>query len=330
MLRTDEAKWAAYVRERIGDGLRLGGFIEFDTMEHGKMRHVRCYAPKDAMCVRACVQQMEPRAYARMSPHSYCPVPGRGGLKLARDMRRAIRRAENVCRVWNQRHPNARNAWRSWIGEFDMANYYASLSYTLMHDTMWRIFAEPEVRNLIEVFLGHRDGLPIGAGYSAMVANMVLAPLDKLIESHKGVLGFSRHLDNAAYITKSKAVAHEVRDAVGEWCAERGLSAHEWAIYPTGHHALERGGWRIDKGRILASAKVTRHIIKLMSKRWDELSRLQMLALASLYGYIKNGDSMSLRRQWKEGNFSRIFHEIGTTAREAEAGIIEVEKPSKE
>ena len=79
-----EDYWTQYVLDRIAGGLRLGRFVEFDTMEHGKLRHVQCYEPQDAMCVRACVQQMEPKAYARMSRHSYCPVPERGGYPRRR------------------------------------------------------------------------------------------------------------------------------------------------------------------------------------------------------------------------------------------------------
>lgn len=319
-----EDYWTKYVLDRIAGGLRLGRFVEFDTMEHGKLRHVRCYEPQDAMCVRACVQQMEPRAYARMSRHSYCPVPDRGGLLLATELSRRIRRAENVCRIWNKGHPNARNKWRAWVSEYDMAGYYESLGYGLMRDTMWRLFGEPEVRNLIEVFLGQRDGLPIGAGYSAMIANMVLAPMDALVEGHKGCLGYARHLDNSAYITKAKGAAHEIREAVEEWCAERGLAAHEWAHYPAGHHAVERGGWRIEDDRILPGRKVMRHIERLMSRKWDELDYRQMLALASLYGYIKNSDAQGLKRRWRDGKYSQIFRAVGITAKEAEGGVLTI------
>lgn len=182
------------------------------------------------------------------------------------------------------------------------------------------------LRNLIEVFLGHRDGLPIGAGYSAMIANMVLAPLDRIIESHKGYLGYGRNLDNGTFITKSKAAAHDMRRIIEDWCAKRGLSTHEWALFPVGHHAVERGGWRIEDGRILAGAKVTQHILRIMRKPWNELGESQMLALASLYGYIKHGGGMSLKDRWKRGGYGRIFKAIGVSEREAATNRIQTER----
>ena len=323
-LRENLEKWTEYVRERIGDGLALGPFEEFDVVESGKKRHIQCYAPVDAMCIRACIQQMEPRAYARMSPRSYCPVQGRGGLKLAKDFRRLLRAAENKCRVWNKYHPGAKTRWRAWIGQYDLTQYYPSLTYNIMRDAMERIFGEPEVLALIDVFLGQRDGLPIGAGYSSMVANMVLAPLDWEIIGYKGVLGFARHLDNAGYITKSKKVAGDVRLLVEDWTAQRGLKTHEWAKFPAGHHAIERGGWRIDKDRILPSTSVTRHLLKLLSGRVEDLSEHEMLALASLYGYVKHGESMSLKKLWKQRNASRIFKVISVTSKQAEQGQIPI------
>ena len=328
-LREHDTQWANYVRDRIGDGLRLGAFEEFDVWESGKLRHVRCYHPKDAMCVRACVQVMEPLAYKRMTPRSYCPVPGRGGLKLARDFRRSLRHTENRCRVWNKYHPNAKTQWRTWIEMFDEQHFYDSLTYNVMHDTMFRIFGEPEIHAIIEEFLGFRDGLPIGAGYSSMVANMVLAPLDWEIIRTPGVFGYARHLDNAALITKSKKAATDVRHLVEDWNAQRGLVAHEWAKFPAGHHAVERGGWRIDADRILPSTNVTRHIERLLSREIEKLSHEEHLALASLWGYVKHGESESLKRLWRERKAWRVFKLVGASAKDAELGIILDNKPTK-
>lgn len=325
-LRGNTDYWANVTRERIGDGLRLGPFVEFYTWESGKMRHVRCYIPEDAMCVRACVQVMEPAVYRRMSVRSCCPVRGRGGLYLARLLLRYSRRAENTCRVWNKAHPGAHHPWKAWAEEWDLEKYFDSLLYSIMHEVMWRNFGEPEIRNLAEVFLGGRDGLPIGAGYSAMIANMVLAALDFIIEGHRGCLGYARNLDNGTAITKSVSAAHDIRHIVEEWCAEKSLKTHEWSLFPVGHHAIERGGWRIENGRILAGTKVTLHILHLMRKPPEELTPDEMLALASLYGYIKHGESLVLKALWRDGGYNRIFKTISVSAKEAETNRIITER----
>ena len=321
-LRGNIDRWTEYVRQRIGDGLRLGPFNEFPVVEAGKRRYVRCYAIEDAMCVRAAVQQMEVVAYRRVSPRSYCPIPGRGGLKLAIDLRRMLKKLSNTCRIHNKYKSNGRTPWKAWVGEWDERSYYDSISNSLAKETLYRVFGEPEILNLCEVFVGQRDGIPIGAGYSAMIANLILAPLDWQIIERKGVYGYARHLDNSTYITRSKAIAGDVRKMVEDWNAERGLRTHGWAKYPAGHHAIERGGWRIDEMRILPSERVTRHIIKLLSRPVDELSQEETLALASLYGYVKHGESLSLKLLWRERHASRIFKKIGLTAKQAMSGPI--------
>lgn len=330
VLRDDLDGWARYVRERLGDGLQLGDFLEFDTVEHGKLRHVRCYEPKDAMCVRAAVLQMEPCVYRRMTPRSYCPVPGRGGLRLAKDLRRAIAKTENLCRAWNAHHPNAQTKWRAWIETFDEQKFYDSLTFNVMWDPLERIFGDPEVLNLCQVFLGQRDTLPIGAGYSAMVANAVLSPLDWEIVGVDGVTGYARHLDNAAVVAKSKKVLAEVRAVVEDWNAQHGLTAHEWAKFPSDHHAIEAGGWRIDSTRIIPGEKVTKHIRRLLAWGVDGLTTREKLTLASLYGYVKHGESRALQEMWDAARASRVFRAVGTTAKEAASGVVEAVNTNKE
>ena len=61
-----------------------------------------------------------------------------------------------------------------------------------------------------------------------------------------------------------------------------------------------------------------------MSRKWDELDYRQMLALASLYGYIKNSDAQGLKRRWRDGKYSQIFRAVGITAKEAEGGVLTI------
>ena len=61
-----------------------------------------------------------------------------------------------------------------------------------------------------------------------------------------------------------------------------------------------------------------------MSRKWHELGYTQMLALASLYGYIKNSDAQNLKRRWRDGKYSQIFKVLGITAKEAEGGVLTI------
>ena len=179
-------------------------------------------------------------------------------------------------------------------------------------------------KGLSPFFKGLRDGLPIGAGYSAMIANAVLTPLDWEIVGVDGVTGYARHLDNAAVVAKSKKTLAEVRAVVEDWNAQHGLTAHEWAKFPSDHHAIEAGGWRIDSTQIIPGEKVTKHIRRLLARGVDGLTTREKLTLASLYGYVKHGESCALQDMWDAARASRVFRTIGTTAKEASSGVIEI------
>lgn len=59
------------------------------------------------------------------------------------------------------------------------------------------------------------------------------------------------------------------------------------------------------------------------------LSNNRNNALASLYGYVKHGESMSLKRLWMKRKAWRIFAEIGATAREAASGPLVTDETPK-
>ena len=81
--------------------------------------------------------------------------------------------------------------------------------------------------------------------------------------------------------------------------------------------------------RILPSSNVTRHVLKLLGGDVMALPFKQKLALASLYGYVKHGESMSLKRLWMKRKAWRIFAEIGATAREAASGPLVTDETPK-
>ena len=58
--------------------------------------------------------------------------------------------------------------------------------------------------------------------------------------------------------------------------------------------------------------------------RREALTKREKLTLASLYGYVKHGESCALQDMWDAARASRVFRTIGTTAKEASSGVIEI------
>lgn len=306
-MRDDTDRFAREASERLADGFRPHPFTEFELYEYGKHRLIQAPDVEDAICHRAVTRIVEPIVYARMVPHSYCPVPERGGLRLARDFRRAARRCEYACKIHNKTH---RQPWKAWILKSDIRKYFPSITFNVAMEAMDRIVSDTDFRGYLMACLGMRDGLPIGAGYSAMVANAILIPLDWQIASRKDVRGYFRYMDDIAVITRSKKAAASVHEEMEDMLSQIGLTtADKWAKFPFSHHAPEMGGWRITYDGIYPSTRVERHIRRLLRGDPARMSKHGKLALASLYGYVKNGNSETLKKLWRKKNADCVFQQ---------------------
>ncbi len=299
-LRGNTDRFANEVKERLADGFIPHPYVEFDICEYGKTRHIEAPDIQDAMCHRATSRIMEPLVYKRMVPTSYCPVEGRGGLKLARDLRRKIHRCDETCRIHNLKH---RQPWRTWILKSDIYHYYPSITFNVAIEAMLKIFDEAEITNYLTASLQLRDGLPIGAGFSSMIANAILMQIDWLIVGNKNVRGYARYMDDMVAVLRSKKAAGDLHEEMEDALGQIGLTtANKWSKFPADHHAVEIGGWRISHKGIYPSGNVERHLRRMLRGKMDNLSHARKAALASLYGYVKNGDSLTLKRLWKDKN----------------------------
>jgi len=308
-MRGEVEMFAMRARNRLIEGFVPQPLIVFDTYEGGKLRHIEAPTVEDAICHRAAMRILEPIAYKRMVPKSYCPVLGRGGLKMARDLQRMIKRCEETCRIHNKTH---RQKWKTWILKSDIRKFFPSITHEVAMNALGRIFAEREVLTYFEASLGYRDGVPIGAGYSALVANAVLMQMDWEIISRKDVFGYVRYMDDTAVVCRSKKAAAEIHEAMENELAQIGLTTRDkWSKFPASHHAVEMGGWRVYKKGIYPSSRVERHLLKLLGGGIDRLSVKGCRALASLYGYVKNGDSMTLKNLWRRKHADRVFCKVG-------------------
>ena len=304
-MRANPDPLAEAARERLLDGFAPQPPVEFDLFEYGKARHIEAPTLADAICHRAATRVMEPLVYRRMVPTSFCPVPGRGGLRLARTLRRMIRRTDETCRVHNKAH---RQKWQTWILKSDIRQFFPSVTFDAAMEAMERVFADGDALGYLAASIDKRGGLPIGAGFSAMVANAVLIPMDWAVAGRDDVRGYVRYMDDTAVVVRSKKAAASVHEEMEDELARVGLTtAHKWAKYPAAHHATQMGGWRVTRDDIYPSARVERHLRRLLAGDPARLSDSGRAALASLYGYVKNGDSLSLKQLWRTKNADRVF-----------------------
>lgn len=318
-MRDDAERWVGLALEKLSaDPFVPDPIFEFDHKEGPKVRHIEMHSLLDAICIRAMVRVVEPVVYARMTPHSYCPIRGRGPLKLARRMQKALAELEYANRQWVALHPG--QVRRIYCLKTDIRKFFPSIAKDVALKAVGRWIKDRRVIAMIASLLDDRKGIPIGSGYSAMIANAVLIEADWEMASYVGVLHYWRYMDDVVMLFRSKDKAHGAHEKYRELLAERGLSDdHKWQIFDTAKRPIVLGGFKVRSSGIHISGRISRHILKIFHRGfkagWDRVAQSERLALASLYGWIKSTDSFNFKLKWRKNHADRVLSLISISSR---------------
>lgn len=315
-MRENCDKYAKEAYEKLWDGFQLSPFTVFTLDEGGKNRYIEAPTTEDAIAIRVVTNICEPIIYARQVENSYCPIPGRGSLLMARRIQDDLRQVVKLCRKHNESKPR-KTAWHCWCEKTDIRKYFQSVTFNLAMESMEDIFDDGRLLGLLASFLRFRDGLPIGAGFSAMIANAIHAPLDRIVASMKDSYGAHRYMDDTCGVYRSKKAAHAAHEEKEDWYNRHGLtSGKKWSVFRIEDKPLVMGGWRVRPSGIIPSQRIMRHILRLLRGDPATLSMNGKLALASLYGWVKNGDSQTVKNLWQKKHADVIFKQIAGATKE--------------
>lgn len=170
--------WRAWMRERISvlgdvarrrlldvDNIVMQPLIEFPVFEAGKWRDVACPSRIDAIMIRAVQRVVEPLIYGRLIESSYCPIPKRGSLKFAKDIRRAICKAEYKALKWNKYHPNAKHKRHAIVLQMDIRHFFPSITTGIALAALGKVIKDARVLRIYEKFICGYGKVPIGSGF---------------------------------------------------------------------------------------------------------------------------------------------------------------------
>lgn len=318
-IREELEMWTKRVQERL---LALPyiphGTIEFDRMEGGKLRHISMHTVFDSMCIRAFVRVVEPIIYARMTPHSYCPIKGRGPLKLARRIKAALREHMYTNKQWMELHPKQKRY--VWVLKTDVKKFFPSIGYAIAMESMGRWIKDKRVLSILGSLLKISGGVPIGSAYSAMIANSVHLEIDWMMASYLKVLNYWRYMDDVVMLFASKSAAINAKKEYERLLAEKELTfERKWQIFRADRRPITLGGFKIRADSIHISGRIARHLTKILNKaervKWQRMSESEWRTSASLYGWIKTTDSFNYLKKWRQTNGKCVFRLIGLSER---------------
>jgi len=185
--------------------------------------------------------------------------------------------------------------------QMDIRHFFPSIRAGDALAALGSVIDDIRVLGIYEAFLTDYGKVPIGAGFSAMLANVLLSPLDRIIEAMPEVCRYFRYMDDMVVVLTSKAKARKVREEIEKWLNGHGMTMErKWSVYRPHMHPVNVGGYKARPCGIYPGQRVSRHINRLMSRPAKALSDAAKLALGSLYGWIKTSDSYGFKEKWRK------------------------------
>ena len=266
---------------------RPGHYREFEVFEpKRRMVHAPCFA--DCVLHHALVQVIGPYFERRFIEHSYAGRVGKGTHAASDHLSSMLRSAEA--------------AWGTvYALKADVTHYFYSIDHDILLRVVARTIGDRDVLNLLHVLVKGADcikgnrGLPLGALFSQLLANVYLDQLDHFIKDGLGVRYYVRYMDDFVLLHHDKTelwrLLAEIRDFLA--CELHLTLNSKTRVFPASH-GVDFAGYRHFSGYKLPRKRNVRRA----KKRFAGLSRCYAAGdvdldtvrccVASFVGYMKH------------------------------------------
>jgi len=235
------------------------------------------------------VTAMKPVLMRGMHPWSCASIPGRGGKRIHKMIRGALRNDPKGTK---------------YAAELDVAQYYPSISGKRLIWALARKIKDNRfLRTVYSVIESCGGGLAIGYYICQWLANFYLESLDQYIMTLPGVKYMTRYMDNITLLGPNKKQLHKARKLIAAFMQQRlGLSMKaNWQIYPTAKRMVSAVGYRFSRTHVILRKRnflrFTRQC-RRVKKRLDAgkpIMFAQASGLLSRAGQLKHCNSHTIR-----------------------------------
>lgn len=202
-----------------------------------------------------------------------------------------------------------------WVLKGDVRHFFASIDHEKLKVKLAKLFSkrslDPEIYNLLCVYIDTSEGLPLGYQTSQLLALMFLDEFDHWLKEEKGCDFYSRYMDDFAIIAKTKEELKQLLAEIREWMDGLGLELNEkTAIFPLrngidflGFHSyLTESGACVQKLRQESIDRI-RSKMKYWRKAFSagEITKEKILEQFDGWdAHAAHGDTYALRRKYAE------------------------------
>lgn len=245
------------------------------------------------------VTAMKPVLMRGMHPWSCASIPGRGGKRIHKKIRGALRNDPKGTK---------------YAAELDVAQYYPSISGKRLIWALARKIKDKRfLRTVYSIIESCGGGLAIGYYICQWLANFYLEPLDQYIMTLPGVKYMTRYMDNITLLGPNKKQLHKARKLIAAFMQQRlGLSMKaNWQIYPTAKRMVSAVGYRFSRTHVILRKRnflrFTRQC-RRVKKRLDAgkpIMFAQASGLLSRAGQLKHCNSHTIRVKYMGNRYTR-------------------------
>jgi retron-type reverse transcriptase len=274
------------------------GFVEFDTYERGKRRHISSVHISERIIQKSlCHNVLLPVLMPRFIYDISASFKGRG-----------TRFAEKRLRTHLSRYYRDKGK-DGFCLRMDIRKFFDSIDHDILKRGVSYVFTDPGIYKWICLFIDEfqgNKGLGLGSEVSQVLANFYLSPVDHFIKDRRGCKYYHRYMDDMYIIHHDREFLKSMMVEISEQLARINLefSVEKTLISPLRKGVLFlQGRYFIENdGRI--NVRMRGKSIRRIKRRLNKLFKLG-LPYKDIYASFQS---------WR-GNVSRRFNEWKTIKR---------------
>jgi hypothetical protein len=279
------------------------GFVEFDLMERGRIRHIRSVHISERVVQKCLCDQA-------LVPILSRPLIYDNGASLKnKGLHFAIRRLVRHLSEYYRRHKTNDGFCLS----VDFSKYFDNISHEILFREFGKHIKDPRILKLLHEFIDpFGDGVSLGLGsqVSQIAAIFHASPVDHFCKEKLGIRCYGRYMDDLYLIHPSKKCLLECLDDIKLLCASLGVTVNPKKTKITklkdGVHFLKGVYSLKENGKIVRRADSRSR--KRMSRKLRKFRRLLD------EGKMTTRDVYDSYRSWR-GNYRKRFDAFHTIRR---------------
>lgn len=239
-----------------------GGYYEFEVRNEVKRRPIHAPLFRDRIVQHALCGALNPLYEKKFVYDSYANREGKGNHRAVRRVRHFLREAGTGA----------------YVLQGDFAKYYDNVNHEILKQELRRTLKDKRLLALCDAIIDSYNGdtgkgIPIGAPFSQLMANIHLNPFDHMMKDILHIKRYVRLMDDFIIIGRKEELTEYLEEI--RWYADTQLKQplnRKTRIFPASH-GVDFGGYRTFANRILPR------------KRNVKAAKIRLKTCCWLYGY---------------------------------------------